>query len=386
MKRLAHMLLYIGIAVTSFTACKKKYQGSEKTDEALKQEISETEVHDKLIEYAKKIGIQTNSETSAFALLTEIGYGHKPKYIKYVAKTIAIDSAEIRIAGWSLVQGVPIEDAIKIMEPPYPAYAKLKEAYQRLISENKTDSARIVAESLNAYRWVHRASEGSARLVLVNIRGAYLVGMDSTGHEDLRMRVVAGKKDHPTPPMDTYATTIITHPYWNVPRSIAIKEMLPKIQRNPAYLENNNIEVIGRGGKPIDPESVDWRSLSVNKFPYRLRQNTGADNSLGLLKVELKNPLAIYLHDTNARYLFNKNERWRSHGCVRVQRPTDLANFMAGEQLLESDSLDESGKETLPPTYYPLPKRVPVFLLYLGADVNEQGQLVYYKDVYGWDA
>ncbi|MDQ1087742.1 L,D-transpeptidase family protein [Siphonobacter sp. SORGH_AS_1065] len=391
MNRPLRYLIPILLCINLITSCKKKYEkASERTDEALKQELNEDEVRAKLVEYAQKNGIETETftdpEASGFALLSEIGFGHKPKYMKYVEKVQPIDSAAVRMAGWSIVQGVDVADAMKQLEPNYPAYDRLKQEYTRLLTENKSDSAQWVAESLNAYRWIHRQAKKSSRLVLVNIRGAYLVGMDSSGKVDLKMRVVAGKKDKATPGMDTYATQIITHPYWNVPRSIAVKEMLPKIQNNTGFLEANNIEVIDSKGNRIDPEDVDWAALSVNKFPYRLRQDTGADNSLGLLKVELKNPLAIYLHDTNARYLFAKNERWRSHGCVRVQRPTDLANFMAGEKLLENDSLEENGAYSLPPESHALPQKVPVFLLYLGADIDENGKLVYYKDVYGWDA
>ncbi len=393
MKRLSRISLSLILCtlILNLVSCKKKYeQASERTDEALNQELSDQEVHDHILQYARQNGIKTDAfdspESSTFSLLAEIGFGHKPKYIKYIEQVQPIDSAAVRTAGWSIVQGVAVEDALKSLEPSYPAYQQLKKEYTRLMTqENKADSAQLVAESMNAYRWVHRQAKDAARLVLVNIRGAYLVGMDSTGKEALQMRVVAGKKDKATPPMDTYATQVITHPYWNVPRSIAVKEMLPKIQNNVAFLENNNIEVIDKQGNTVDPESVDWQALSVDRFPYRLRQDTGADNSLGLLKVELKNPLAIYLHDTNARYLFAKEQRWRSHGCVRVQRPTDLANFMAGKHLLESDSLDETGSEALPPTYYSLSPKVPVFLLYLGADINDKGQLVYYNDVYGWD-
>src|SRR5699024_1563851 len=128
------------------------------------------------------------------------------------------------------------------------------------------------------------------------------------------------------------------------------------------------IEIIKGKGEVVDPEDIDWETMTPEKFPYRFRQETGGDNSLGLLKVEIKNPLAIYLHDTNARYLFASDQRWRSHGCVRVQRPTELANFMAGEQLLENDSLAEPDTVSVPPKWHKLKKRIPVFLLYLGAD------------------
>ncbi|WP_232793847.1 hypothetical protein [Siphonobacter sp. SORGH_AS_0500] len=208
MNRPLRYLIPILLCISLITSCKKKYEkASERTDEALKQELNEEEVRAKLVEYAQKKGIETETftdpEASGFALLSEIGFGHKPKYMKYVEKVQPIDSAAVRMAGWSIVQGVDVADAMKQLEPNYPAYDRLKQEYTRLLTENKSDSAQWVAESLNAYRWIHRQAKKSSRLVLVNIRGAYLVGMDSSGKVDLKMRVVAGKKDKATPGMDT---------------------------------------------------------------------------------------------------------------------------------------------------------------------------------------
>jgi len=210
--------------------------------------------------------------------------------------------------------------------------------------------------------------------------------MDSVGQHVLTMRTIVGKRDTPTPTIDTYATSIVTHPYWNVPKSIAIKEIFPKAAANPEYLAKNRIQVIDKDGQAIDPEELEWGDLTAEKFPYRFRQETGEDNSLGLLKVEIKNPLAIYLHDTNARYLFTSNQRWRSHGCVRVQHPTDLANYMAGTKLLDSDFMTEPDTVSHPPKWHKLKARVPVFLLYLPADCNPKGDLMYFPDVYKREA
>lgn len=288
----------------------------------------------------------------------------------------------LRSAAEELVKGQSIEKVLELLEPAYPVYRNLKIHYARLLKENKKDSAAVVAESLNAYRWIHRQSKDAPRLVMVNIRGAYLTGMDSSGNNAITMRTVVGKRDTPTPTIDTYATSIVTHPYWNVPKSIAIKEILPKAKASKDYMANNRIELINSKGEAVDPEEIDWDELSAENFPYRFRQETGEDNSLGLLKVEIKNPLAIYLHDTNARYLFSTNNRWRSHGCVRVQHPTELANFMAGTELLKSDFLTEPDTVSVPPKWHKLKRRIPVFLLYLGADCNEKGDLLYFEDVY----
>ena len=383
-----HITFIILLSFVILQSCKK--DAEKMTREELAQELSKEKHYSKLLEYASSAGIKTDKFTNpesarVFALLEEAGFGHQPS-IRYINKKMPADTAVLRTAAENLVKGEEVSKVMESLEPEFPVYKSLKKHYTRLITENKKDSAAVVAESLNAYRWIHRQSNGAPRIVMVNIRGAYLTGMDATGKDMISMRTVAGKRDTPTPTIDTYATSIVTNPYWNVPKSIAIKEIFPKAARDENYLSRNKIEIIKGKGEVVDPADIDWESMTAEKFPYRFRQETGGDNSLGLLKVEIKNPLAIYLHDTNARYLFASDQRWRSHGCVRVQRPTDLANFMAGEKLLENDSLTEPDTVSVPPKWHKLKKRIPVFLLYLGADCNEKGDLLYFADVYKRDA
>lgn len=357
------------------------------TNQELYKTLSKEKNYTKILDFARNAGIDTakfaytEKNTPVFALLEELGFGHKPD-LRYTEKKIQADTVVLRAAAVQLVKGKSVEDVMEKLEPVFPVYNNLKVHYKRLLSENKKDSAAVVANSLNAYRWIHRQSKGSPRFVMVNIRGAYLTAMDSAGKNVLSMRTVVGKRDTQTPTIDTYATSIVTHPYWNVPKSIAIKEIFPKAAGDPEYLSRNRIEIIDTKGEAVNPEDVDWEELTAEKFPYRFRQETGGDNSLGLLKVEIKNPLAIYLHDTNARYLFKSNQRWRSHGCVRVQHPTELANYMAGTKLLDNDFLTEPDTVSIPPKWHKLKARIPVFLFYLGADCNEKGDLLYFADVY----
>ena len=366
-------------------SCKKDPHNM--THEELTEALSKDKRYGQILEFAKGSGINTskfalvNDKAPVFELLEEAAYGHKPS-IRYTEKKLKADTTLLRLAAEELVKGQSVERVLEGLEPQYPVYRNLKIHYARLVKENKSDSAAIVAESLNAYRWIHRQAQSAPRLVMVNIRGAYLTGMDSIGNNVITMRTVVGKLDTPTPTIDTYATSIVTHPYWNVPKSILMKEMFPKAKADSEYLTRNRIEVIDSKGEAVNPEDIDWEEMTAEKFPYRFRQETGGDNSLGLLKVEIKNPLAIYLHDTNARYLFNTNDRWRSHGCVRVQHPTELANFMAGTKLLDSDFLTEPDSVSIPPKWNKLKRRVPVFLFYLGADCNEKGDLLYFPDVY----
>ncbi|WP_051664294.1 L,D-transpeptidase family protein [Dyadobacter crusticola] len=379
-----YLPLLILFTLAIMQSCRKNPK--EMTREELASEITRKN-YDKLLQFSKEVGIDPAKFASkdgtapVYALLEEIGFGHKPA-LRFVQKKIAADTAVLRAAAEELVEGKDIEKVMERLEPVYPVYNNLKVNYTRLLKEQKYDSAAFVAESLNAYRWINRQTKNAPRFVMVNIRGAYLTAMDSAGKNVIRMRTVVGKSDTPTPTMDTYATSIVTHPYWNVPKSIALKEILPKAMSDAEYLSRNRIEIIDKNGQAVDPTEVDWEAAKENKFPYRFRQETGEDNSLGLLKVEIKNPLAIYLHDTNARYLFKSEQRWRSHGCVRVQRPTDLANYMAGTELLSSDFMTEPDTVSTPPKWHKLKVRIPVFLLYLPADCNEKGDLLYFPDIY----
>ncbi|WP_025762479.1 L,D-transpeptidase family protein [Dyadobacter tibetensis] len=358
------------------------------TTQELERSIGDSKTYASLLSYAEGVGIDTkpyqksDSVPPVMALLEEIAYGKKPD-LRYIEKDLPADTAILRAAAEDLVTGSPVTKVTGWLQPSFAGYVTLQKEYAKQLEGKDRHKSDMLAETLNAYRWMKRQSQHAPRMVMVNIQGAYLKALDSTGTEVLFMRTVVGKGETPTPTMDTYATSIVTHPYWNVPKSIAEGEMLPKVLADENYLSKNNIQVVGEDGEVVNPEDINWNKIDrKGKFPYRFRQETGEDNSLGLLKVEMKNPLAIYLHDTNARYLFKSEQRWRSHGCVRVQQPTELANFMAGKELLESNFLTEPDTTARPPKWNKLSERIPVFLFYLGVDTDANGRIIYLDDVY----
>jgi L,D-transpeptidase YcbB len=390
-KSFLQITAYLGLFfLIGLSACKKKDRFSV-TEAEIASELKDNKNYERLIEYGNSIGIKSDStipEQGLFPFLEEIGFGHKPEHLKYIEKVIPADTALIKKAGWELAQGSKLEDVMKELEPPYSAYNSLKSHYIRLKQAGQADSAALVASALNTYRWIHRQAQGADRFVLVNIRGAYLIGLDSLGKEVVRMNVIVGKVGSPTPGLDTYATNVITFPYWNVPKSIAVKEMIPRIQENIYYLERNGIKVIDKRGQVVDEHQIDWNEMNADHFPYRFRQDTGEDNSLGFMKVNIQNPLAIYLHDTNVRTLFDTKQRWRSHGCVRLENPTKLANFIAGEPLLNDDFIEKalaSAEDDRKPTTHPLKKKIPTFLYYMPVDADPAGNLVSFKDIYELD-
>ncbi|TDB68180.1 L,D-transpeptidase family protein [Arundinibacter roseus] len=379
------VLFLLLFAILPYSCRQKDYFSM--TEAELMTEIQKKNTFDSLVVYGQTIGLRADSafyrKEGLLRYLEEIGYGQMPANIEHIQKKLSPDSARIWEAAWKIAEGTSMAEALENLEPNYPAYQSLKKHYARLSQNGQSDSAAKVAETLNTYRWIHRQTQGAERWALVNINGAYLSAFDSLGNLQFQMNVIVGKANSPTPGIDTYATNVITYPYWNVPESIALEEMLPKIQENRYYLERNGIEVIDAKGQVVDEFSIEWADITAENFKYRFRQETGEDNSLGVMKVNIENPLAIYLHDTNVRTLFEAKQRWRSHGCIRLQNPVQFANFLANKELLPADFIEKAIKtpdEEHKPTTHALEKRVPVFIFHLTADADSLGRLIYFEE------
>lgn len=207
----------------------------------------------------------------------------------------------------------------------------------------------------------------------------------------LHSRVIVGKPGTLTPSFTASVPSLVLYPYWNVPRSIMTKELLPKVRRNPvATLKAMNLQVIDANGREVDPKTVNWyrltRSGLTRPFPYRLRQSTGCDNALGVLKFKkfnVNSPYDIYLHDTNIRQAFTRENRQLSHGCIRVEKPAEPANLLLGYTRFGADYLTSYPKNASPKTVV-LPRAIPVIITYNVLDMDEAEAIQVYRDVYGW--
>ena len=236
--------------------------------------------------------------------------------------------------------------------------------------------------ALNTYRWLGCTGQ-MPKLIVVNIPAARLQ-VYSSGQIVLQSKVVVGKRSTPTPAAITSAVTeVVAYPYWMVPKRIATRELLPLIKKNIGYLAENNLQVLNLQAKVVDPAKVNWHSLSSSHFPYVLRQSTGCDNSLGLVKLNFYNPFNVYLHDTPMKELFNENNRYFSHGCIRVEKAMDLARFVLAENRIAVDTLDEKGcLRNQKPIPVQVTEKVPVFILYSTAWPDAAGNIRFYEDVY----
>ncbi len=236
--------------------------------------------------------------------------------------------------------------------------------------------------NLERRRWMK--DDLGKRYVFVNLADQYLKVVDTLATREKTIhvaRIVVGKPYHKTPIFDDKMEYLVINPYWNVPSSIANKEYLPKLRRDPGYLKRQNIRIMAAGGE-INPYSVNWNTVS--RIPYRLRQDTGKGNALGRIKFIFPNKFNVYIHDTPSKSLFNRDTRYFSHGCVRVQHPTKLAAILLKAQGWSEGRIKNqiaSSKRRI----VRLKTKIPVHVTYLTAWVNKDGQINFRKDVYSRD-
>lgn len=201
----------------------------------------------------------------------------------------------------------------------------------------------------------------------------------------LQMGVVVGSKANPTPTMQDRLRHLVFNPYWYPTRKITVNEILPRLKRNPDYLKQSNFEMLERRSKTVlDASEVDWQAIVAREFPYRFRQTPGEKNSLGQVKFIFPNSQSIYLHDTPSKSLFNEPVRAFSHGCVRVEKPTELAtHLMAWDRgWTETDVLADidAAKRKL----RKFKQEMDIYLLYQTAAVHGD-QVVFFPDIYRHD-
>lgn len=235
--------------------------------------------------------------------------------------------------------------------------------------------------SINYYRWLSCLSQNQS-VIVVNIPAAYLKVYKSN-KVILEMRMIVGKFSTQTSTLASIVDQVILYPFWHVPLSIATKELLPAIKRNPSFLDNNNYQVINKAGKIVNPYSVNWKALSRSYFPYTLRQGTGCDNSLGLLKLNFYNPFGAYLHDTPNKDLFKQYRRFYSHGCMRMEKPIELGHLILKNNQVAIDTLTEKGcLKNQAPIIVPADVKMPVIVWYNPAGVDSTGRVLFFEDVY----
>ncbi len=244
--------------------------------------------------------------------------------------------------------------------------------------------------NMERWRWLPRqlAPEGkSDTYIMVNIP-AFQVSVMEKDKEVMQMKAVVGKNLHSTPIFSHEIQYLIFSPYWNVPNSIVEQDIKPHMQRNPNWLASNNMEMVttfGPDARRVPVKRVNWNTMTQHNFDYRIRQRPGPDNALGRVKFMFPNEYAVYLHDTPADHLFREAERNLSHGCVRVERPADLATYLLRNKQGWDKNRVRQAMNAREEQRVNLEKNVPVYLVYFTAWVADDGTVQFRNDIYGHD-
>ena len=255
-------------------------------------------------------------------------------------------------------------------------------ALNKPISE-RLDQIELAMERL---RWLPELSNGA--YIIVNIPAFQLWAFDNVNeiNADIKnMRVVVGKAaKNETPVLMAEMRFIDFMPYWNVPYNIVKKEIIPKLLKNPRYLEGENMEMVATDGGEAKTVSFSSATLSgLNQGNVRIRQKPGNKNALGKVKFMFPNKNDVYLHDTPSHHLFSRSRRDFSHGCVRVENPDQLAQFVLKNQL-SKEEIDEAF-QTQKNRRVTLKKSIPVMFFYTTAFVDQNDHLSFYEDIYAYD-
>jgi len=255
---------------------------------------------------------------------------------------------------------------------------------ERTIAElNITAEARLFTLRENLPRVAAYAEGLGPRSILVNIPSAQLEAVEF-GKVFSRHNVVAGKLERPTPALVSKVSDVVFNPYWNAPASIVERDIIPRFLEDPGYLDQMHIRVYdGVGGPEIDPFTVDWENTPPDRYVFR--QDPGEHNALASVKINFPNKFMVYMHDTPHRELFERNARYESSGCIRVDQVRTLVEWVINGQ----GGFDETQYEMIhaseEPTTLTVSAGPDVRFMYLTAWATEDGRINFRPDIYSLD-
>lgn len=269
------------------------------------------------------------------------------------------------------------------------ADGKISASMIKMMNTSDVEKFKRIAITLDRYKQM--PAEMPAKYIWVNLPGYYLRVID---HDTIALesKIICGKPDTRTPLLNSEITDIVTYPTWTVPTSIIAKSYLPKLKNNPNYLSRLGLKLMNSKGETVNPGSINWSKYSKG-IPFKVMQSSGDNNALGVIKFNFNNPFAVYLHDTNQRYLFKNASRALSHGCVRVQEWEKLAFFIA-----RNDSVNSANRDSLKYTTdsirnwiahkerrrIDVKNRIPLFIRYFSCE-GINGKVIFFDDIYGED-
>lgn len=252
---------------------------------------------------------------------------------------------------------------------------------------NITVSQRVRGIKLNMERTRWLPSDLGHRYIFVNVP-SFTLQVVVDRRDTLHMKVVVGRKMRQTPVFSSTMTQIIFNPPWSVPVTVARLDILDHIREEPDYLASHKFEVYDgydEGSQLVDATTINWSSVTAQNLHYRFRQKSGPLNALGQIKFMLPNPFDVYLHDTSSRSLFSKTVRDFSSGCIRVEKPVELAAYLLQEDPNWTHEKIEAAINSTHEKTISLENPIPVHLMYWTAWVDEQGKVQFREDIYGRD-
>ena len=306
------------------------------------------------------------------------------------------DPAQVLLA---LMDSRDVPADLSRLEPPFEGYWRTQKALAGYLELARKDAhpnspaGKLLAQrvrklqlTLERWRWVPHSF--SRPPIVVNIPEFRLRAYDEHYRPELEMRVVVGKAyHHKTPVFSNEMTHVIFRPYWDVPLSIQRAELVPKLEKDPAYLGENDYEIVNSRRQVVSTNSVTPDMLAqLRTGELSIRQRPGEKNALGLVKFLFPNEYNVYLHGTPAKALFLKTRRDFSHGCIRVEKPEELAQWVLRgvpgwdkEHILEAEQGADSRRVNLD-------QPIPVLIVYGTAVVQANGDAEFFNDIYGYDA
>ena len=247
---------------------------------------------------------------------------------------------------------------------------------------------RIKQLIINMERWRWLPEDLGERYIYVNIAD-YNLKLYENNNVIMEMKTIVGQEQRSTPVFSDQIKYLVINPYWYVPKSIAVKDKLPLIKKDYRYLNENNFSLFKYTSnnklERINPAEIDWANITKDNFNFLLRQNPGDDNALGRVKFMFPNKFSVYLHDTPGKYLFSENKRSFSSGCIRIEKPIDLAEYLLRDQeKWDRKAIEEEMKKDKKRTIY-LTNPIQIYLQYNTAWVDSVGNLHFRADIYNRD-
>jgi len=258
---------------------------------------------------------------------------------------------------------------------------------QKVLNVSIDEKIEKILLNIDRIKWLPR--EKQKRYLVVNIP-EFMLHYIEDAKEKQKLRVIVGQPKHPTPIFSQNISYIVLNPYWKVPEGIVRREVIPAMIKNHSYLKQHGLEVHrtwSEKSAKINTSSLFWEDYLYpeNKFPYRIMQPPGPKNALGKIKFKFPNRFSVYIHDTPTRHLFRRTVRAFSHGCVRLSKPTKLletiANFNTDINLTKANKILKGKRKT----FLKVNKQLRVYLVYLTAGMNSQGQIEFRNDIYNYD-